>query len=216
MTALLKSRPTTLSPVEAALAAPLPHGLAEAVAAAQAAAARYAEVRSMAGENHHDARLKLETEAKNARVEWQRAAVLAEIGGDDAPSEEHVAALKATADRAADKVEHFQIRVKTLTEETDRRRKEMEAANAALSQVLQPWKTPLIEAIDDEIAHAAHLINGHYKTVRLLDAWRNWQPPEIYAHRFSDNQTVHGGDPLPLPPAIAEAAAAWTRIFNSR
>ncbi len=217
MAALPKPRPAAAPPtLEQALSATPPPGLAAAVAAVQAAVKRFVEARNMQSESaSRDTLDAMDKAAREAREAWQQAVVLAELAGDDAPTEEDIAALKATADRAAERRENHELRARTISDEVERRRVAMEEANAELGKILEQWREPFLVAADVELAAAIRTINSLNLTLRTLEKWRPFRP-ELSQASFVTSEPVKGGEAIALPAPIAQALSVWNSAYDTR
>lgn len=201
---------TSVSPIAAALARPLPDGVPEALAEidrAKAAFDRARAARDTAAEDNVEARLAV---AKAKLTKLEVATDIAGQMGEDAPPEDELTAARTQVADLERVAANQDLRLQEFNAEIERRRQALDAAHSSLTALLEGWKHKVRNAIDDAFDAACRLLGEAEGALRAVDGWRAPSLPFRTARITSEGQ--HVATPVvELPPAVADVFAKWDR-----
>lgn len=204
-----------LTPLQTALAEPLPEALAAAIATADAAREAYATAEA-AREDFEREPLKADAETAESALHAALASrdVAARIGDGAGPSAKEVDALQKKRDAAVAARDGRTDRVRAFAAEIDRRRAALSEASGALDTILRAWRDRVLKAADLQLAEAVRLAGEAEKVADAVSPLYGGRDqisrPRIHAAGHHDGPTR-----FDLPEPAASAIEAWFRAFRS-
>lgn len=202
-----KTKSADLTPVRAALEAPVPANAAELAARADRARAALAaaeqakaDARTTAPEEARQAVAKARAALDNALVQRD---VADRLGEDDGPTDEAIEALEDAFEQAKGRLANLESAGSAWDAEINRRRALLEAAIDDLNEATAPWRDAVEKAIDEQMSAAVAALGEARAALRALDPWRAPRA-ELFEPKVS------GEGHYPCPSAVELPADART------
>ena len=202
-----------LTPVQEALAQPLPAGIHDAVASV--GAARESLNRAQAALDEHQQGTPATFAVEAARKAAEKASVRRQLADqlgddDDAPAAEEVEKLQKAYSDAVALVNGKEARSAAFKEEIDRRRQALDQAHLALDAKLKGWRRAVVRAVEAQLAVAVQLAGEAQMTLYAVEPWRN-VPSRMYLSS-AESEIAHAGpERAELTAESAGVMDAWRR-----
>jgi len=195
------------TPIERALAAPLPDGAEAAVQKVETALNAF-KVASDAHTQHASAETKLAAEGALRVAEAAlskaiaRRTVADRLGDDDGPSDAEIAALEDKVEAEQLKVAQFTPTIRAYEEERERRRQLLKDSIAELEAIFGPYDRAILDASDEQTQIAADMYGQAVAAVRLRTALGRMREGPSLASASGSGVGLHGATTLPPTDAL--------------
>ncbi len=216
---MLKTKST---PVAAALARPVPAGIATAAAAVKAAEAALQQAQALADAARRHAppdaeAIERELAAASVRLEMARL-----TGEDTVAAVEEIDRLRQRRTDAVAARDGHVHRVTALADEVERRSNALTELHDALGQELGAWTNTVVEAADRQMAMAVDLAEEARRAMAVVkpevgtrSAYSEPRYPIFSPGRYAGTgRHEAAADLANVPAAIDDAAAIWARMFR--
>jgi chromosome segregation ATPase len=204
---MAKTAPT---PVQAALARPLPAGLAAAVQNSKAAQAAFHAAQNALSEFREEAR---SCNAASAELALSSAIARREIAkriGDDVTDiEVEVDRLRREHSEATSRLAGRDAIITGFLAEIERCRQVLSSANASLNLTYMKWAEDVLAAADEQLASAARLAGEAQQTAAAMRPQYAGFLPVSFPRISTAGWAHEGPRRAELPAEIATAVDAW-------